>query len=53
MVTVTLAATGVVVIVNVATVWPAGTVTDVGTDAAVVLVPKVTTVPPAGATTAI
>ena len=50
MVTVALTATGVVVIVNVALVAPAATVTLAGTvAAAVLLLPSVTTAPPVGA----
>ena len=53
MVAITLALTAVVLTVNSTAVWPAGTVTDAGSVAAVLFDDKVTTVPPTGATTAI
>ena len=45
----TAAATGAVVIVKLAELWPARTVTVGGTDAATLLDDRLTTVPPAGA----
>jgi hypothetical protein len=50
MVAVVTTATAVVVMENVAVVWPAATVTLAGTVADVLLLPSVTTAPPTGAT---